>query len=315
MNMNGKGVIIYIVGPTGVGKSEISCEVASRVNAEIISADSMQVYKGIHILTDKPREVCQQKVPHHLINVLPIEQAIDVAYFVKLAHEAIGEISQRGKNVLIVGGTGMYIRGLVDGVFNGPGRDDRIRKKLQHESAEYGSHALYNRLRQVDEAAAKKIHDKDTKRIVRALEVYEITGCPISTLQNQWNNSKDAIMIGLSRERKSLYGRIDNRVDRMVACGLVNEVKKIFSLDLQNNKGILQAIGCKEIIDYLENKISLDEAITTIKMHTRQYAKRQLTWFRKDERINWVELTESHSVKENSTRVLKIVKKILTVTG
>ena len=285
---------IIVLGPTATGKSALGIILAQKLNGEIISLDSMQIYKKMDIGTAKPADEELAAVPHHLINCLDINQSSDVVSFVNRAKEAENDILSRGFLPVLVGGTAMYIKIFLDGVFDGPDSSEEIREKLKSIAAEKGSEYLHQKmLSPIDPIAAKKIHPNDLFRIVRAIEVYELTGKPISELQTQWkskNKSDEYRLIGLTMPRDLLYKKIEKRIDDMIAEGLVEEVKDLKNQGIEKNKTAAQAIGYKEILAHLNGEYSLDRAIELIKRNTRRFAKHQLTWFRKDERIEWYEI-------------------------
>lgn len=285
-----------------MGKTGAALQVASQVPCEIISCDSMQVYREISIASSKPSSAERKKVPHHLLDVVSVEEKFDVAAFNKLATEAIEKILAQKKYPLVVGGSGMYMQVLLDGIFEAGGQDLALRKKLESQGVE----KLYSKLKKVDPDAASKIHANDLRRIVRALEVYETTKTPISQLQKQRSGllkKYPAVIVGLNREREELYQRINERVDEMFAGGLVKEVRAIagskMSLTAQ------RIIGVSEVMAYLHGEKSLEEAKELMKMNTRRLAKRQLTWFRKDQRIMWLMLKAADTAKKISQDILK----------
>jgi tRNA dimethylallyltransferase len=277
--------IICVVGATASGKTSLGVELAKALDGEIISADSMQVYKNMSIATAAATKEEQQNIPHHLLEFLDSSEIFSVAEFVKLAREKIFDISSRGKVPIIVGGTGLFVDSLVQNInFADVDANDELRNRLNQKSAD----ELYDELLSVDSNAAKAIHKNNTKRVIRALELYY--GGVSKTQQNE--NSKlgenpfDAIYIGINyKDREVLYNRINRRVDIMVDSGLIDEAKQFAT-----NSGLTsrQAIGHKELKPYFDNEITLDEAIENIKKGTRHYAKRQLTWFRRNDKINWL---------------------------
>lgn len=279
---------LFLVGPTCCGKSCVAIPLALSVGAEIVSADSMQVYRGMDIATAKPGVEECKKVPHHMIDVVDITEEYDVSQYIESAGKAIRDIKNKGKIPLITGGTGLYIKALVDGLFPGPGRDTEVRNRLEDRIKEEGLSAVHEELKKVDPLSCVKIKKQDKRRIIRALEVYYITGKPISSFQKEWEKKRDCIMIGIMRDRKDLYTRIDKRVNEMFEGGVVEETKGLLEKGLMQNKTAIQALGCKEVIGYLQNRYDIDEAKRLLKQNTRRFAKRQLTWFRKDARIKWV---------------------------
>lgn len=282
--------IVFIVGPTAVGKTEIAAGLARKLNGEIISCDSMQVYKGMDIITSKPSKSLLKKVAHHLIGVISPTKEYDVSRYRRDALNKIKVILKKAKTPIFVGGTGLYVSMLVDGIFECKTEDLKFREKLYKEAKKLGSAKLHLRLKKIDPKAAAKIHPNDTRRIVRALEVFKTCGKPISELQKQRSGlaqDYDVLIFCLNMEREKLYRRIDARVDKMFKNGLLQEVKKLLKLKL--SKTARYAIGIQELKGYLDGKYDLEEAKRLIKRNSRHYAKRQLTWFRKDKRIKWVE--------------------------
>ncbi len=300
--------LICILGPTAVGKTEIAIQLAQRLNVEdsrngteIVSADSRQVYRGMDIGTAKPTLQQRQAVPHHLIDCVDVDETFSVADYQRLADAAIAEIHRCGKRVMVVGGAGLYFRALIDGLFEGPGADAAIRARLRREAEEHGTAALHERLRRYDPESATRIHPNNLVRVIRALEVYELTGVPISTLQQQWKGAEARYAFrafGLNLPRETLYRRIERRVDQMIADGLIEEVQGLLNQGYPRHCVALQSFGYKEIVDYLDGKQVLDSAIALLKQNTRRFAKRQLTWFRNDQRIEWVERSEFSSMDE-----------------
>jgi tRNA dimethylallyltransferase len=301
---NKKNRVIFIVGPTAVGKSEIAVALASKVNAEIISCDSMQVYKKMKIATQKPSAALRRRVKHHLISIISPAREYSAADYQKQAHSKVKEIIKKGKFPLFVGGSGFYMSILLDGIFKGQTKDKKIRGRLYRKAGRYGREKLYRELAKVDPQAALKIHPHDLRRIVRALEVYEKTRVPISELQKQRKGvlgGHQVQIFCLNRDREDLYRRIDRRVDVMFRQGLVREAKGL--LDGRLSQTASQAIGINEIKGYYDGQFDLEEAKRLIKRNSRHYAKRQLSWFRRDKRIDWIVIRPKESIKD-------IVKKI-----
>jgi len=305
-----KGKIFFLVGPTAIGKTEVSIHLAKKLNAEIISSDSMQIYKGTDIITSKPKGYSRRRPRHHLISIIPPTKEYNVAVYRRDALGAIKEIMGRGKAPLFVGGTGLYMSVLVDGIFKVDSSNRFIRQRLYRQAGRLGSSYLYKRLKEVDPQAASKIHPHDLRRIVRALEVFEATGKLISRLQKQRKGLLDegyeVKIICLNMERGRLYGRIEKRVERMFRQGLFLEVKRLLKLKL--SKTVSCAIGIREIKGYLEGLYDLAEAKRLIKQHTRNYAKRQLTWFRKDKRIEWVAIGEGETPASLANSIFKKIR-------
>jgi len=284
-----KPKVIFLLGPTAVGKTEFALKAAKRIGAEIISCDSMQIYKGMDIISSKPSAIIRKKIPHFLIDVISPKKEFNVSTYRLRALKAIKQIRNRKRVPLFVGGTGLYASAVLDGVFKGPGEDKRIRSRLYQQATEKGAEYLYRRLIKVDPEAAEKIHPNDIKRVTRALEVWIKTKKPISRWQKKRQgiaNNYDIEIYCLDMPRDELYSRINQRVDKMFRDGLVNEVGRLLKNGL--SKTAACAIGINEIKGYLEKRYGLDEAKELIKRHTRRYAKRQITWFRKDKRISWI---------------------------
>jgi len=286
----GKPKLVVILGPTGVGKSEVAIDIALKVDGEVVNADSQLVYRHMDIGTAKPSQAAREKVRHHLIDVVDPDGEFNAALYRESALAAIREVSTRGKTSIVCGGTGLYLRALIQGLFVGPGKNPEVRSRLEIEAQVKGSSVLYDRLREVDPEATRWIHPNDRYRIVRALEVFELTGKGISLWQKEHAFAErpfEVLKIGLNRERPELYNLINRRCDDMIARGFVEEVRRLeergYSLDLPS----LQSVGYRQIGLYLRGELSLDEAVALIKRDTRHLAKRQLTWFRSDQEIRW----------------------------
>jgi tRNA dimethylallyltransferase len=303
--------IIFLVGPTAIGKSEIAALLAKKMKAEIISCDSMQVYKGMPIITSKPLASILKKIPHHLISVIPAKDEYNVSRYRKDAVKRLKDVIKRKNIPLFVGGTGLYMSILVDGIFEQDAQDDSIRKKLYGVARKKGSAYLYKELEKIDPLSAAKIHPNDAKRLIRALEVFKATGQPISALQKLRRGLKDEYSVKifcLNMDRNKLYKRIDSRVDKMFELGLIKEVKRLLKIRLSKTASC--AIGIKELKGYFDGVYDLEEAKRLMKRNTRHYAKRQLTWFRKDNRIEWINIKDNDKSKEVAGRLWKKLKKI-----
>jgi tRNA dimethylallyltransferase len=285
-----KKIIILIVGPTGVGKSSVGLALAEKIRGEIINCDSMQVYKGFDIGTDKPGAEDRRKVPHHLLDIIDASTQFTAADFAGLAFAAVTAIGRRGSLPLIVGGTGMYFKALLDGLFPGPAKDESLRRALSEEARENGPASLWHRLEAVDPAYAAKIGPKDLVRIIRGLEVQAVTGTPITEhfrrTRSQFGDFA-TLKIGLQLEREDLYRRIEMRVDGMFQRGLVDEVKTLLASGIPENAPPFRALGYKFVLEFLNGRMSLAEASRRTKIDTRHYAKRQMTWFRKMDGVRW----------------------------
>ncbi len=286
-----KQKIICVVGPTASGKTGLGIALAKHFDGEVISADSMQIYCDMHIASAAPDQSETQGIPHHLVEFLPYGSSFTVADYVKAARQKIAEVASRGKQPIIVGGTGLYINSLINNVeFIEQKTDLKLREKITREFDNIGGQVMLERLREIDPEAAEKLHENDKRRIIRAFEIYESTGNTKSfndelSLQNE--SPYKTCMIGITyRDREKLYERINTRVDIMLENGLLDEAKDAFQKNLGG--GAVQAIGHKEFFDYFSGETSFDEAVENLKRSTRRYAKRQLTWFNKDERINWI---------------------------
>ncbi len=287
-----KPEILVIAGPTASGKTALGVEMALRLGGEVISADSMQIYKGMDIATAKPSPEELKAVPHHLIGFLDRTVNFSVADYVQLASEAADDIISRGKLPIVVGGTGLYISSFVNNVkFAEIKNDAAVRERLRSEAAEYGNSVLLDRLRQCDPETAAELHENDLSRVIRALEVFEVTGRKISDFRRESLLEESPYSFRAAAitydDRQILYDRINRRVDVMKENGLVDEAYEIYK-ESGHGRTAHQAIGCKELAPYFENRASLDECIEKIKQETRRYSKKQLTWFRKEPYINWM---------------------------
>ena len=291
--------IVVIAGPTAGGKSAAALELAGLFEAEIINADSMQVYRYLDIGTAKPTQAERNAVKHHLIDILYPDEEFSAALYREAAQGAIADIQARGKRAMVVGGTGLYIKALTAGLIRGGEVDPAIRSRLQAEAQAGGREQLYGRLKEADPATAAQLHPHDTYRVVRALEVYERTGQPISTLRKSHlfkEGPYQTLKIGLQKERGELYDRIDQRVDAMMEQGLTEEVARILEMGYAPSLKALQSLGYKQIIHHLQGEYDLAEAVRLIKRDTRRYARRQLTWFKGDSEIRWIEYPRDRNV-------------------
>ena len=284
-----------------MGKSALALDLALRFEGEVINGDSMQVYRGFDIGTDKPSLEDRRRVPHHGLDVADPEHQYSAADFARLAAETALAILERGRLPCVVGGSGLYLKALVDGLFPGPGRDEEIRRGLRREAEERGWESLYCRLVQMDPEYAQKISPRDKVRIIRALEVLTLTGVPLSAHFRRTESSlKDVqtVKIGLKLERKELQQRIEARVDRMFDRGLVDEVRTLLGRNVPADAPPFQALGYRHVLRYLKNETPLDQAKALTKQDTRQFAKRQMTWFRKMAGVAWFEAHDFQAVAD-----------------
>jgi tRNA dimethylallyltransferase len=282
--------LIVILGPTAAGKTALALALAHESGGEIISADSMQVYRFLDVGTAKPTPQEQSLVKHHLIDVVNPDERFNAAMFIRLAHGTIGKLNDAGKPVFVVGGTGLYIKALLGGLFEGPDADEDLRKLYRQELKQFGNTYLYEKLKERDEQAAAQIDRNDIPRIIRALEVLELCGLSIVEKQKAHHfgdNLYDAIKIGLMMERTELYKRIDQRTETMIEDGLVDEVERLFSMGYHETLKPMQALGYKHIARLIKGSCNLTDAVKMIKRDTRHFAKRQMTWFGRDREIEW----------------------------
>ncbi len=304
-----KNKVIFIVGPTGVGKTEIGLKLALFTPVAFISADSMQVYRGMDIVTDKLPKACRKKYPHFLIDTLGPAKEYNVAHFCKTARAAIKHSLRKKKLPIVIGGTGLYVNSLVYGIFEAHSKDEGLRRRLQAQASERGSGSLYAQLQEVDPEAASRINTNDLRRIIRALEVYEVTKASISSLQKKrkgLNEEYDVFLFGLRRDRKDLYRRIDQRVDFMVNAGLLDEVRGLLKKRL--SKTAYCCIGVREIEGFLKGAYDLNEAVRLIKRNSRRFAKRQMTWFNKNKEIEWIDLEEGSDPLEVARKIYEKIE-------
>jgi tRNA dimethylallyltransferase len=302
---------LLILGVTASGKGRLAFELAESLGAEIISIDSMKVYRRMDIGTAKPPRQARERIKYHLIDVVEPSEAFNVGSFLDLAYDAIEQIKGRKKRIIAVGGTALYIKALLYGLFEGPGSDKQIRAELQAEAENEGLEQLYRQLTEIDLVTAERIGRRDRKRIIRALEVYKITGKPISSFQQQFDAEKplhDWIIIGLRREKSVESSRINQRVKKIITAGLVDEVKALLAEEKPLSQQARCAIGYAEIIDYLNGKISLEDATELIKKNTRRFAKNQRTWFKTFKDVNWLDIAPDELQGKILSRTKTIVE-------
>ena len=292
--------LIVILGPTAAGKTALALARARESVGEIISADSMQVYRYLDIGTAKPTREEQSLVKHHLIDVVNPDEKFNAAMFIRLARETIEKLKDAGKPVFVVGGTGLYIKALLGGLFEGPDADEDLRKSYRQELKQYGKTYLYEKLKESDKQAAAQIDRNDIPRIIRALEVLELCGLSIVEKQKAHHfgdNLYDFIKIGLTVERTELYQRIDQRTEQMIENGLIDEVERLLSLGYHETLKPMQALGYKHIARLIKGSCNLADAVKMIKRDTRHFAKRQMTWFGRDREIEWFAPSDIDAIK------------------
>lgn len=288
-----------LTGPTASGKTELGLKISNNTGMEIISADSMLVYRGMDIGTEKPSPDVRNKIPHHLIDIVDPWEEYSVGQYVKDFEAVTQSLRQQGKQFIVVGGTALYLKAIMDGLFEGPPADWEYRNSLKTIAGEKGPHYLHALLSEIDPETAGKLHFNDQKRIIRALEVFKTTKQRISSFQTQFghkNPKYDCNLVAIEYERDALYKRIETRVDRMFARGLLDEVRGLVSNPLGLSRQASQALGYKEIMDFFNGKYTFSEVTHEIKQRTRRFAKRQMTWFRSFSNIHWI-----HAGTENDT--------------
>ncbi|WP_404358825.1 tRNA (adenosine(37)-N6)-dimethylallyltransferase MiaA [Cytobacillus firmus] len=293
--MSEKEKLAVLIGPTAVGKTKLSILLAKRFNAEIISGDSMQIYKRMDIGTAKIKEEEMEGIPHHLIDIKNPEESFSAAEFQELVRSKITEITSRGKLPIIVGGTGLYIQSVIyDYQFSDAPSDEEFRKILEERADREGNNVIYEELLEIDPGSAEKIHPNNIRRVIRALEIYHCTGKTMSQYQEKQNPELlyDIALIGLTMDRETLYDRINQRVDIMMQEGLLEEVRSLYDNGLMDCQSI-QAIGYKELYDYFNGRVSFEDAVENLKQNSRRYAKRQLTWFRNKMNVEWFDMSDS----------------------
>ncbi len=297
----------FVTGPTAAGKSELALELASRLNLEIVSLDSMAVYRGLDIGTAKPSLEARRGVPHHLIDLVEPDEEFSLAQYLSAATSVSQGIFSRGREPLFVGGTPLYLKSLLRGIFQGPAADWEFRHRLLAEAQERGTDWLHQRVAEVDPLAARRLHGNDTRRLVRALEVFEKTGRPISDWQRQFDQARPAHecrVFVLDWPREALYRRIDARVEAMFAAGLVDEVRHLLSAGKRFGRTARQALGYREVLDYLDGRRSLADTVELVKTGTRQFARRQLTWFRSLSECRWIRMGDGRTTGDLAAEIL-----------
>jgi tRNA dimethylallyltransferase len=305
--MHPKPKVIVICGPTGIGKTSVGIDLAQTFGGEIISADSMQIYRYMDIGTAKPNAEELATVPHHMIDIIDPDEDFDAVQFSDRARPMILEIESRSRIPIVVGGTGFYIKSLLHGLFQSKAVDPKIRSRLKKEAAEIGGSYLYDRLKQMDPDTANRLHPNDSYRVIRALETIESTGRSLSDYhQNHGfaDNPFNGLKIGLQMDRRKLYRRIDRRVDAMVEAGFVDEIKKLLGMGYSTGLKSMQSIGYRHMADFIADRLPWEECIRTLKRDTRRFAKRQFTWFGADKGVIWHEPNQLN-------QIIKLVKKFI----
>lgn len=308
--------VIVLVGPTAVGKSALALRLAVELKTEIVSADSRQVYRRLDLGTSKPSPAHQALIVHHMIDVVEPDEPFNAGRYAELARVAIGGIRSRGLTPLVVGGTGLYVKALFKGLWPAPPPDWTIRQRLEADERRQGTGTLYGRLREVDSEAARTIHSRDLPKIIRALEVYEQTGRPLSVAHRLHGFRGPSpslglgrpVLIGLTRERPDLYRRIDQRVEAMIAAGLVEEVRGLLVSGCNPSSNAMRALGYHQIVEALEGRCTMAEAIRRLTRDTKRYAKRQWTWFKSDPAIRWIPLDPHEEAADAIGRVRDLLR-------
>lgn len=306
-----KKPLLVIVGPTASGKTDLGVELALRLDGEVVSADSMLVYQGMDIGTAKPTMEERRGIAHHMIDIIPPNTDFSVAQYQQQAEAVIADIHRRNKLPIMVGGTGLYVRAVIDQYdFTAPGGDTKLRQQLMQLSCQKGNQWLHQQLAELDPAAAEKIHPNNVRRVIRALEVYKLTGRRFSELKQadyQTNAKYSVAMFGITYPRNILYQRINNRVDYMLEAGLIEEVQNLLKQGIESSFTAMQGLGYKEIVAYLKGETSLEAAVELLKRDTRRYAKRQLAWFKRDPRIYWID-GHNHSTAQLCEEIIRLLQ-------
>ncbi|MFQ5597777.1 MAG: tRNA (adenosine(37)-N6)-dimethylallyltransferase MiaA [Nitrospiria bacterium] len=301
-----------IVGPTGVGKSEVADYIAAQLQTDIIMADSRQVYQGMDIGTGKAQPDSINRIFRHLVDLVPPYRRFSAGAYKEVAEEVITGMEKANKTVLIEGGTGLYLRAVLYGFWEGPSADWSLRKKLSEKGKKDGEESLHRLLQKIDPIASENIHVRDLQKIIRALEVYQLTGRRISDIHAGHRAKRPkphpCRLFGLFRDRKSLYKRIEMRVDQMISAGLVDEVKGLLDQGLSPDLPAMRGLGYRQIVPYLKGKRTLEASISILKRDTRRFAKRQLCWFRAEPLIKWIEVKEGEAAEDTATRIMRLKK-------
>ncbi len=307
--------LIVLVGPTAMGKSRIALEVATALGTEILTADSTQVYRGMNIGTDTPSEEDRQRVPHRLIDLVEPDEPFNAGEFRRYALREITRLHEQGLLPLVVGGAGLYVRVLLHGLWAGPPVDRALRRELAQDARARGGEAMYRELGRVDPETARRLHPRDVVKVLRALEVYRQTGVCLSQAHQrhraQARPAFRALVLGLTMERSLLYQRIDDRIDVELAKGLVDETQTLLARGYARHLASMKSLGYRQMAGYLEGEYSFEEAVRQLKRDTRRYAKRQMTWFRKEPGLRWVEVRPDESAHSVSRRLVGIIEQFV----
>jgi tRNA dimethylallyltransferase len=302
--------LVVIVGPTAVGKSGIAVDVAKRLEGEILTADSRQVYRGMDVGTDKPPIAARQGITHHLIDLVAPDQPFNTGLFRRHAFAAIEELYQRRRLPLVVGGTGLYVRTLLQGLCEAPASDPMVRAQLFIDARREGHDRLYARLALLDPITAAKLHPRDTAKIIRALEVHHLSGLPVSFFHARHGFSErpfSSLVIGLNRQRPHLYRRIEERIDCQLANGLLDETRALLDRGYRRDSPAMKGLGYRHVAAYLDGACEREDMVRQFKRDTRRFAKRQMTWFRGEPEITWLMIEESERMDETVERVIRLI--------
>jgi len=310
--------VVVVVGPTAVGKSRIAIEVAKAFETEVLTADSRQVYRGMNIGTDKPIIEERQAVPHRLIDLVSPDESFNAGLYRRQAVDEIERLYRDRRLPLVVGGTGLYVRTLLKGLCDAPPADPIVRAALRQEAKDQGHDRLYARLVAVDPVAAARLHPRDESKVIRALEVYQLSGRRMSEFQQEHGFAErpfSALVIGLNRDRNALHRRIEERIDWQLAHGLIEETKQLLAQGYQRGSAAMKGLGYRQVAEHLAGEYDLAEMVRRFKRDTRHFSKRQMTWFRKEPGIQWLTIEESESVRHTAEQVIGQVDRFLTTLG
>lgn len=307
--------VVVIVGPTAVGKSRIAVEVAKAFETEVLTADSRQVYRGMDVGTDKPAPEERQGIPHRLIDLVGPDESFNAGLYRRQAIDEIERLYRDRRLPLVVGGTGLYVRTLLKGLCDAPPTDPIVRAALKQEAEDQGHDRLYARLVEVDPVAASRLHPRDESKVLRALEVYQLSGRRMSEFQQEHGFAErpfSTLMIGLNRDRDALYRRIEERIDWQLAHGLIEETKQLLDQGYQRDSAAMKGLGYRQVAEHLAGVYDSAEMVRRFKRDTRRFSKRQMTWFRKEPGIQWLTIEESESVQHTTARVIGQADRFLT---